>query len=192
MVPGSGARGFVIEADGDVEELPAPSTLEASDIWPSAVNDSDEIVGVVQTDDGRLRPLLWSGRSHTATELPGRRDNYDVSDVNDRGDIAGSTSDADYLAVTWQGPRHRETDVGEPGVPAWGRAVNDKGVVAGVQLGDGKVFVWNPRTRRTTVFAGRSDEPYTWDEPSAINSRGDVVGYSTSADGTTVATLWRS
>jgi hypothetical protein len=90
------------------------------------------------------------------------------------------------------GPRHRETDVGEPGVPAWGRAINDRGIVAGAQLGAGKVFVWNPRTGRTTVFDGQSDEPFTWDEPNAINSRGDVVGYSTASDGTTLATLWHT
>jgi hypothetical protein len=191
---GSPIAGFVIEADGDVEDLSAPSGLEGSDIWPSAVNDRDEIVGVAQTDDGlgRLRPVLWSGRNHVATELPGRRELYDVSDINNRGAVVGSTTDPDYLAVTWQGRRHRETDVGEPGAPAWGRAINDEGRVAGVQLGTGKVFVWYPRTGRTTVFGGLSDEPYTWDEPSAINSRGDIVGYSTGSDGETRATLWRS
>jgi hypothetical protein len=41
-------------------------------------------------------------------------------------------------------------------------------------------------------FDGQSDEPFTWDEPNDINSWGDVVGYSTASDGTTLATLWHT
>lgn len=182
-------RPFLIEPGAAPELLDDPAEVPGGDSGAVALNERGDIVGFAYDDVTNWpRPILWEGTDHRPTLLPGRRDNYDVTGINERGTIVGSTSDdAGYQAVVWTGRHHREVDVGEPGVHSLGRDVNDAGQVVGVRYNAGDAFLWDPRTGRTTILTGLTD---VRDEALAINDRGAVVGYSTEPTGEVRATLF--
>jgi probable HAF family extracellular repeat protein len=189
-LPDSSLRGFVIEPGAAPELLAHPEGLGGLSDVAIALDERGTVAGYSNDQtSGWPLPVLWQGRRHTPTVVPGRRDNYDVTGINERGTIVGSTVDGElgYQAVTWVGRDHREVDVGPPGVNSLGRAVNDEGQVVGIRYNVGDAFRWDPRTRRTTILTGLTD---VRDEALAINDRGGVVGYSTLADGSRRATLF--
>jgi probable HAF family extracellular repeat protein len=189
-LPDASLRGFVIEPGGAPELLAHPAGLGGLSDVAVGVNERGAIAGYSNDEtSGWPLPVLWSGRRHTPAVVPGRRDNYDVTGINERGTIVGSTVDGElgYQAVTWVGRDHREVDVGPAGVQSLGRAVDDRGQVVGIRYDLGDAFRWDPRTGRTTILTGLAD---VRDEALGINDRGDVVGYSTLADGSRRATLF--
>jgi probable HAF family extracellular repeat protein len=189
-LPDGGIRGFVVEPGAGPQFLAPPAEVVSGGDLAIALNDRGAIVGYTyDLVSGWPRPVLWQGRRHTPAVVPGRRDNYDVTGINERGTIVGSTLDGElgYQAVTWVGRDHREVDVGPSRVHSLGRAVNDEGQVVGIRYLAGDAFLWDPRTGRTTILTGLTD---VRDEALAINDRGMAVGYSTLADGGLRATLF--
>jgi probable HAF family extracellular repeat protein len=189
-LPDGDIRGFVIEPGAAPELLAHPAELGGLSDVAVAVNERGAIAGYSNDEtSGWPLPVLWQGRRHTPAVVPGRRDNYDVTGINERGTIVGSTLDGElgYQAVTWVGRDHREVDVGPSGVHSLGRALNDEGQVVGIRYLAGDAFRWDPRTGRTTILTGLTD---VRNEALAVNNQGTVVGYSTLADGTQHATLF--
>jgi uncharacterized membrane protein len=176
-------RAYVLEPGGTPEPLADPAGAYAS--VPAALNERGQIVGVT-TDGvtGAPRPVVWEGPDRAPTLVPVRRDTYDVTGINERGTIAGTTlTETGYRAVVWTGRLHREAEVGTAGVDAIARDIDDHGRVVGVHAATGDAFLWDPR-HGTSVLPGLAG---VRDEALAVSGRGAVVGSSTVADGTTRA-----
>jgi uncharacterized membrane protein len=176
-------RAYVLEPGGTPEPLADPAGAYAS--VPAALNERGQIVGVT-TDEvtGAPRPVIWEGPDRTAALVPILRDTYDVTGINERGTIAGTTlTETGYRAVVWTGRLHREAEVGTAGVDAIARDLDDGGRVVGIHAATGDAFLWDPR-RGTSVLPGLAG---LRDEALAVSGRGVVVGSSTVADGTTRA-----
>jgi uncharacterized membrane protein len=181
---------FVVDPRQRPELLPHPPGIPGAEDLAIDLNDRGAIAGYSHNAlTSHTRPVLWRGRDHTPILLPGRRDDYDVTGINNRGTVVGSTLEpgAGYQAVVWVGRDHDEVDVGETGVQSLGRDINDAGAVVGVRYNAGDAFLWDPRTGQTTILLAPTD---IRDEATAINDHGAIVGYSTVPDSTIRATLF--
>src|SRR5581483_3324008 len=151
----------------------------------SAINDSGVIVGTTTTTDfGLIRAVAWYDRQLTILpSLPGAAFTQ-ANAINDRGQIVGVSGPdywAHYHAVIWD--RGTITDLGTLGglaSLAWG--IGDKGQVVGqaqTAAGEWHSTLWqNGNTIDLGEFGSDS-----WGVVSAINSHGQMVGISMSADG---------
>ena len=183
------ARGFVLEPGAEVPEVLPPSPAATSDgDHPVAINSHGTIAGIFM-DDGVSRPIVWQAGTHDPEVLQETATTSDVQGINDRGTIVGSTTDdAGYKAVIWRAGDHRQVEVGQPGTHSLGRAINDRGQVVGVQYLTGSAYLWDPRSRTTTILPDLGDG---YAEASAMNDRGVVVGYSSAtATGQTYAVIF--
>jgi probable HAF family extracellular repeat protein len=121
-----------------------------------------------------------------------------ASAINDRGTIAGSSLNAEFLggrAFVWRpsrphGTTGTMTDLPQPrGVTqSSATAINDHGLIVGTMvLAGGQIhaFLFDTAMRDLGTLPG-----YTESFPSSINSHGVVVGYATAPDRPLRAVIW--
>lgn len=140
--------------------------------YAGAVNDRSEVVGWISAADGPLRASAWHGGALTVLGTGV------ATDVNDRGQVVGSTGDTEQFAVRWwHGTQVRLTDE-----PSQAVAVNRSGTVTGRLWGPSGIagFVWQ-RGRFVALPPPPGEADFRFLQPTGINGRTQVVG--TSSDG---------
>lgn len=166
-----GSGGYVWHR-GVLRPLGDPSAL------PVSINNRGQVVG--RTDAG---PVLWTnGR---ARPLP----LSEVSDVNERGQVAGGVSvPGGFHAAVWH--RDRVTDLGAgPFDRSNTYALNDRGWVIGWQFSAEQFergILWRHGRALDVGTLGGS-----FTQLRAINNRGEILASSQAADGVARPALWR-
>jgi probable HAF family extracellular repeat protein len=186
---GSRARGHaVLWQDGALTDL---GTLgEAS--WATAVNDLGQVIGSSAIEPGRhgrYHAFLWQDGAMTDL-TPGFEGFSEAFDVNDRGQVAGSTR------CCWDAAPRRPTIwhdgvatvLADPGADAEARAVDERGRVVGVSWSEPlpRAVLWQDGTQ-TALGALAGTDIRTWAE--AMNECGQVVGRGWTEAGAN-ALLW--
>jgi probable HAF family extracellular repeat protein len=162
-------------------------TLGGLSSYPTAINDRGQVVGMSDTADSFIGvPFLWSKGHMRRLPLDS------VSDINNRGQVAGGQrhGDVGFHAGVWH--RGRTTDLGV-GAGAFDRSntygINDKGWVIGWTLTTDHVergALW----RKTTVTdVGTLGGGHT--QLKAVNDHGQILAESQIPDGNIHPALWR-
>ena len=172
--------------DGKLRDL---GSLGGKQSRAAAINDASQVVGTSLADNGQgfsWHPFIWKN-GKMSDMLPNSEGNTFLTplDINSQGQVTGF---ADIQlkgtrAVIWQ--RNNITDLGTlGGRDCIGRAINDKGQIAGssqVAEGDAKqhAFLYdrtNGMKDLGTLGTGKESEA------EALNNQGDVVGWSMTAE----------
>jgi len=168
--------------------------------YASAINNRGQIVGWTQTSHG-TRPVMWRGGKMTDLRMLHGADGGMANGINDRGQIVGTN----YVgpgwlhAVLWD--KGKITDIGSL-ARADGNSValkiNDRGQVVGrgnlrgIAPGLAEVaLVW--QNRKPIRLVGLAQPSALPDQASAINNRGQIVGYANAPPGKPedqAAVLW--
>ena len=141
------------------------------------INDAGQVVGSSGINPNRA--FLWNsstGMTDLGT-LPGGRDSYAYG-INNAGQVVGSSDSSGFLWTSSTGM----TALGTSGA----NAINNAGQVVG---GENRAFLWSSSTGSTdlgTLPGGSSSRA------SDINDNSQVVGTSSTSDGTSHAFLWNS
>lgn len=161
---------------------------------PAAINNRDEVVGVTWPEFTTNNAFHW--RDGILTELDDQGSDFSwAMAINDRGDIAGVVRyppaiDGWFRAALWENGVMRV--LGDAGVNAWVRDMNNDGVVVGhLQLGGyRRATIWvNGVAQRLAELPGALEA-----EAMAINSSGWIVGVSYLPGpypGVATITLWK-
>lgn len=137
-------------------------------------------------------PFVWDGAMHdlgvfgrtTGCTRTRRCANGAALAINDAGDVVGWSEDSALVPrpFLWRGGALRDLGV-FPGKPAYARAINASGVIAGD--GNGEAFTWTNGTVKTLGSLGGG---YT--EVTALNDAGDVAGTALTPSGEQHAFVW--
>jgi probable HAF family extracellular repeat protein len=150
-----------------------------------AINNQGEVVGQSTTPDGEFDSFIW--KHGTMTDLGPLGE---VTDINSRGQVVGTTFG--QRAFRWE--KGVITDLGTLGHASRANAINSGGTVVGDYFIDEdlRAFIWEKGVMRDLGTLGPSpggaDVGFT--RATGINSRGQVVGASFSAQGSEHAFLW--
>ncbi len=160
--------------------LTSVGTLGGSDSFIRAINDNNEAVGESTTAEGTSHAFLFAGgRLHDLTAEHGI---VAAAALNDRGDVAGSSSDGRALVL-------RDGKVDAFGPPGSGAAsINDAGDVAGDYIVNGSSYLAFRYSQGEFTNLGTLGGQYS--SAVAINDEGAVVGTSVTADGRRHAFLY--
>ena len=144
----------------------------------TAINNSGQVVGVIETDSTPYA-MLWNNGAAIQLDTGASVANS----INSSGQIAGYSdfNGAGFHASLWS--NGGVTDLGSPGLSSEARGINDSGQVAG---NAGFATIWNNGVATTLVSL---DSTNMWGKATAINSSGQIVGYS-ATQGEAHATLW--
>ena len=175
-----------------------------TDCWAKAINDKGQIAGrTLNTGTGDFGCLLDHGTT-TGFGTPGGSQS-DAYAINERGQVIGyiSTATGAYHAYVWQ--NGKMTDLGTlGGQRTFPTAINGRGQIIGQSdtprfpeaiTDRGKfprtfnhAFVWQKgkMTDLGTLPGGKSSTA------TAINDRGQIVGYASTATRTNHAFLWEN
>jgi len=183
-----GMRAFRWDEDRGIVELATPEGWQS---WPIAINRRGEIAGQMTGPvEGEIKAVVWDDEG-AVIELPG----FGVPGVmaqamNDRGDVVGVAPTADGFLHAFLYRDGQMILLGTPGGPEGdARAVNRRGQVVGTSSIDGfdRATLWDDGQ---VIDLGVPDGQST-SVAQDINSRGQVVGYSSDAVGLPrSAVLW--
>jgi probable HAF family extracellular repeat protein len=177
----------------------------------TAMNSREQVVGFARNayshqDDPYRHPVLWDNGAIQDLGVFGRTgdvaycsphpfpycSNGAATDINDRGDVVGTSSDTNYVSRPFLWHDGQLQDLGVlPGENAFAVAINDRGQVAGYggpgQVGfeGGQGWVWDGGATQLLPSLGGGGTVVT-----AMNQRGDVVGSSLTAAGERHAFIW--
>jgi probable HAF family extracellular repeat protein len=201
--PAGGTRAVLWDSALGVRDL---GTLGGSYSYGRAINNAGQVVGGSAIPLGPTRAFRWDPRTQTMQNLGTLGGNgSDACGINDAGHVVGYASTAlnESHAALWDDEGIH--DLGTLGASqgqsiAW--AINNAGQVVGSASTAGTngqpyglphAFLWDPGTRRMQDLGTL---PGTLPEMNstalAINNKGQVVGYSTTATGRWHAFLWDS
>ena len=166
----------------DLGTLPGHTFSLATDI-----NKHGDVVGSSRSTIENTRAVLWHrGELIDLGTLPGG--DYSTADaINDKGQVAGTALDADgrLHLVRWDKGEIVDLGLFPSSQWRWVTAINDRGVIVG--YGDGSsAFVWRDGVFAELTVLNGSASSVAYD----VDSRGCVVGYSTTLNGEAHATLW--
>ena len=156
---------FTCDLNGD---YPNCGNSRANDI-----NDKGDVVGTSWDSDFRQHAVLWvDGVVHDL--------GLGIAlTINDAGDIAGNSSDPGHGYFWRDGTR---TDIGSLGGATFVAGMNGQSTLVGTSVAaEGRlhVFVWQPgQSTVTDLGTGPSNVRSAGAVAVAINTRGDVIGYT--------------
>lgn len=174
-----------------------------------AINDRGQILGTSDTTAGQTNVVVW--HDGTMTTLPGLGGDSQPAAENDAGVVAGSsqTSAGEWHAVVWSkgmltdlGPGDALAVNGSGQVLVWSYAVGQPataflwhdGVKTALPSDLFSVTGLNDEGQVVGTYGSEGSEGFVWSkgkladlgafQPTAINDRGQVLGYLTTASGT--------
>lgn len=172
VVGSSGSRAFIWSEEVGMREI---GTLGGGTSFASAVNDDGTVVGYSETADGRRVAFLWTEAGGmvslgTLPDAPASR----ARDINDGGEVVGSSGDRAFLWSEEGGMR----DLGTlGGTTSEASGINDAGTIVGTSengSGKGEAFIWTEEEGMAGLGTLGGDESSAAD----INRWGQVVGTS--------------
>ena len=155
------------------------------------MNELGQIAGTSATVAGCCHPFLWTPGAGM-TDLGTLGSNYGVAAaVNNLGHVAGESDTADGLGHTFLWRDGTMTDLGTlGGRNSFATAINDFDQVAGtseIPSTAQHAFVWMEQTGMLDLGTLGGGGLTT---VNAMNNAGQIVGFSSRADGSSDATLW--
>ena len=158
-----------------------------------AINEIGEAAGYVSGVSG-VRPVWWTRRGEVQVLQSAGDQAAQANDLNERGDIVGVSGKATKIAVLWPRKGGMVTLAGLSGFAhSEAVSISDDGAIAGVASGIGqyakrsRAVLWQPRTLSVQdlgALPGGKDS-----RARDVNNRGEVVGRSTTANGSR-AFIW--
>lgn len=178
--------GFVWRAGRHTALRPLPG---GTGTLPRDINEHGLVVGFCQSVAYPSRPCLWwQGRPRDLGTLDERGTGTALA-VNDRGEVVGENQTfirgGETRAFIWR--RGVLTDLGGTGDRS-ATGINNHGQVIGVHYTEagGRGFRWQRGVLTDLGTLGGAEAV-----PTDINERGQIVGTSTTADGSRHAFLWQ-
>lgn len=180
-------------------------TLGGTESFAYEVNNLGQIVGasnITETEAGSpTHAFLWQdGDMIDIGTLTGPEGDFSgASDINDSGQIVGQSSNAvgNSVAFLWQdGSMQELPGLTEDNYNSYAKAINNKGVAVGASW-----ITTDCPADIACMHAARWEGGQVQDLGTlgghfstalAINERGDIVGYSETAEGTLHAFHWRN
>ncbi len=153
------------------------------------INAAGHIVGRSQDKSGVFRAFIW--RDGVMTDLGGLGGRFTQANaINAKGQITGYGEDPAGVvhAILWSGGEVTDLGVLPNDRQSYGQDIDGEGRVAGYSEAGARTraFLWeNGKLRNLGYLTGRPNRSL------GISPAGDLVGSSTDASGTQVATLWR-
>ncbi|MFL5483636.1 MAG: hypothetical protein ACJ8AK_15745 [Gemmatimonadaceae bacterium] len=194
--PGHHAR-FWANASTDNIDIP---TLGGQYGTGMGVNDAGAVVGYAWTAVEGDRAFIWTQASGTV-RLPDLGDRTRAYAINSAGVVVGQADMPGSSDHAWMwtpnvanGTLGTLVDLGDQWSPERSEAndINDAGLIVGWR--DAATFT--PRAVKWSASTGIEQLPTLSGSglgyARGVNNNGDVAGYSTAADGTLHATLWRN
>jgi uncharacterized membrane protein len=187
----------VAPADG-VSARPLPPLEGGISSLAHGINGRGEVVGY--SSDGLATAVVWDrrGRPNALPPLAGDAQSEAFA-INLRGEIAGVSRGGVSTAVVWN---RADQPVALPplegDIESFARAINAKGEVAGFSIGRGPIggaadgivvtaVMWD---RRGAPHALPPLEGHAESKALAINTKGEVAGFSYDLEGDDIAVLW--
>jgi probable HAF family extracellular repeat protein len=193
---GTQTRAFLWDEENGMQDL---GTLGGNDALGFFVNEAGQVAGISYTDSTpspptglpTFRPFLWEkGKGMQDLGTIGGAAVFNISGLNRRGQVVGTQTlagDATWHPFLWDGKKL--LDLGTfGGDQDWGNWINDAGEVLGQGAFGGDIwhaFLWK-NGEKTDLGLLPGD---TWSEPAVINSQGQIVGSSGTANSQS-AVLW--
>jgi probable HAF family extracellular repeat protein len=169
--------------------------------WEAAangINERGQIVGWSIGLAGYGRAVLWqNGTIVDLGLLPATGSWSEATAINNRGQIVGWNTDyTSWTTCAFLWDRGTVTELALPTGPGSGEAaqalgINDGGQIVGWLFGESTGQTWHAvlwEGDTITDLGTLSGQGYSF--ATAINNRGQIVGYSSSVAGTTHAVLW--
>ncbi len=170
-------RAVVRTASGEFQALPTPDGFNS---FAYALNDSNQVIGVLQKPDySEVKGVIWKNGGYTELSLPvGSTDIY-VNDINNAGQVVGSYWDDQYQSIPamWNRNGERQDLPVLEGGNGGAMAINDEGqIVGGSSASDGlsHVVMWDAMTLALTDLGTLGNRNAV---ATDINQSGQVAGY---------------
>jgi len=157
---------------------------DATNTWPTSINDNGEIVGIYRASTGRRGFLRHRDGTFTSFEYPGAPSTTNATGLNNKGEIVGFYYDATkgrYGSPAHGFLRQRDGTFSSFDYPGTSQtiahAINDKGEVVGAYIDDnGK---WQGFLRHGDGSFSPIDYPGAASTvPTGINNRSEIIGHS--------------
>lgn len=181
----SGTRRAFLWKNGKMEVLPGLERSLQSDA--AMINNRNTVVGEIATGFGVNNVFLWDAGKVTVILHSKKLLQYAPSGISDDGTVVGTaiSSETKYQSFIWKQGRMR--DLGTLGGPcSVANSVNNFGVVVGgADLAGGRMHACQWRVGHISLLTGLPLNETS--EATALNNRGDIVGYSRKNDGGTWA-----
>jgi uncharacterized membrane protein len=152
--------------------LPLPPDCAGGSSWAMSVNEVGDITGTCAGPGLLMVPILWPKGSAPVVLQPTGYFGAYALDVNNRGDVAGTTADALSRAIVWTKgePQLLTNPSGETVMAAV--AISNSGMVVGNRANGTRAFVWD--RGQPQPLASPAEWNATWVED--INAAGTAVG----------------
>ena len=149
------------------------------DTVPIDINESGVVVG--HSSDRVYKPVMWDRITHELI-IPQWIDNGIISGINNSGTVVGSSFDpysGGSRAFMWDGTLRFLDTI--PGMVVFGPTdINDSGVIVGSRID--RAFMWDGTSHDLNDLIDPSTPGWVLKGASAINNKGQIVGYG-SLDG---------
>lgn len=169
-------------------------TLGGNSSAANAINDHGEVAGESETPSGEMHAFLWA--HGLMVDLGTSGETSSAQGLNNLGQIVGAASGKNIRggAAIWRNGRKQSLgDLGPTGSGSTAIAINDSDVAIGVCSGLApkvggvvRAVLWRGGVIEDIGTLGGPHSTAT-----AINNRGDVVGWAEVADRSTHAFLWQ-
>jgi len=168
-------------------------TLGGEQSAATAINSKNQVVGYAFDINGKQRAFLWTSTNgmQDLGSLPDSGNTVALA-INDYGQAAGfswSPVDGWTHAVMWNSPNNI-TDLGAGGYLRLANGINDFCEVVGYTRPNGSFdmqpFKWTSQSglQSLPTLGGNIGEA------RSVNNNGQIVGWSTTSEGLTLAVLW--
>jgi len=173
-----------------------------SDIWhraqhiaANAINKSNQVVGSYETADHHCRAFLWSAGIFLDLGTPDGMESWAYG-INDRGQVVGGVMGTDQVRYAFLWQKGIMTILPQPFSEA--KAINNLGQIVGYSdcriLNDGRwdylpcACLWEKDKLTFLGILNRGKDSIA----TAVNNRGDIVGYSDSGEQADFVCFWNS
>jgi probable HAF family extracellular repeat protein len=166
-----------------------------------ALNDRGEVASTRISEGGAPRAVLWRNGTLRNLGLPAAFTASHAYGINERSQVVGLgvlPGDRPGHALLWQKGTLRDLASNTNGVQLiWAFAINDRGMVAaagahvtGTKLNERTIRAYRWQDGRITNLGTLPG--FSTSTPTAINDKGQIVGFAIAANGRRRAVLWES
>ena len=165
--------------------LPVPSGLTAPSCQAGEINNSGQIIGSCNTNNGGTNhPVLWQNGTVTVLDALGGLQVLDLTGINNLGQIVGWATTSTGAAHGFLDSNGTVTDLGAF-LP---NGLNDNGMIIGTEL-NGGAFIYSGGTVQNLNNLIPANSGYTITDAVAINDNGQIITQASDATTSQAAVL---